>query len=485
MSEIRPVPPRRWTSFSLRTLLLAVTLVSVVCAIAVRYSAQHRLAREWTRRGGVVTYHPPLFSLPDRIGWYLRDVRSVELSRRPIDVGDFEAMQRLPRLEGVFLGRCELTDPIVRELGRCRRLKKLALWHSTLHDAQVAELADLRELEVLDIHGSRTTEACLETLERLPALRALKFDFPLSDAGLARLAAMPVVAPLPFNLQDVTDVGLRDLEQLDWSRRTIKSFRSSAATDAGLRRMFDKLPPRAFARCSYELTGEQLTPTCLRAIPYEVASRVSLQDTKISLRDLAERTAGLGVQLNVGRGAGIYRGPYLPFEQFSSPDAFSVSPAGDWLQTSTPHLASIRYLSLDGAEDLPVRDTLRKYTSLRHVYTSGELPEGVFEELAELPELETLYVSWNGGVQPRPLAPLVRARKLRRITFTATPFSAEEIRPLGDITSLVELDLHACRFERSVLEAFPNYGQLRGVYSPSTGPTRNTTEPIGGRATSQ
>ena len=466
----------RWSRFSLRSLMLAVTLVAVATALYVRFAPQWRLAREWTARGGKVTFHDSLFGLPIPSVPGLRDVRSVDLSRHPITENDLAAMSQLPRLESLYLARCGLTSETLGRLGRLRHLKRLALWGTTLHDEQVTALGQLQDLEVLDIHETKVTEACLETLHRLPSLKMLKFDAALSDRGIKWLTKMNIQPFDEWKLRDVSDTGLRDLEAWDLTNAKLSQLATTTATDDGILRLCRQLRPSTFNGCRLSLGGRQFTPRCLEGIPWTEVSGVLLDGTSVGVSDVAKRIGTQIVQLDVGHAVVVHRGVCRPFNRKDSPCWIATLPQGDWLDESATWMPTVQYLSLYKAPTLPVRGVLRRYSSIRHVSTYGPLPADFVEELSHLPQLESLEIAWNEGVEPQPLEPLKQLQNLKRLRFTATPFSAEQIRVLGELPALRELELHSCHFDRDVIEAFPNFRQLSVRMSRASKPNDQIEE---------
>ena len=98
-AETKTEPRRRWRfQFSLRTLLIFVTLVAVMCACIRMFFHQYFIVRQIKELGGYVHY--------DTSNTY---VVYVEFDK-PVKNKDLKLLQDLPHLEYVFLRNPDITD---------------------------------------------------------------------------------------------------------------------------------------------------------------------------------------------------------------------------------------------------------------------------------------------------------------------------------------------------------------------------------------
>lgn len=215
-----PRPERRRLQFSLRTLLIFVTLVCITMSWLgvklARVMRQREAVAAIEARGGYVTYDYEVDALPAE--WtaptWLR--------------GLFDDVY----VSHVILsGNCDNDD--ISRLAKLTSLETLDFDHSQLTDAGLAHLSGLADLQVLSLADTQVTDAGLAHLERLANLWLLSLnDTPVTDAGLKHLDGLTNLTTLYLWGTGVTDAGLEHLKGM--TNLQLLSLDDTQVTDAGL-----------------------------------------------------------------------------------------------------------------------------------------------------------------------------------------------------------------------------------------------------------
>ncbi len=184
-------PRRRWLQFSLRTLLIAMTLFALWLGVKVHRVRQQKAAvaaLEASDSGNSVCYDYQF----DRAGkmipdasppgpaWfrrligedYLRSVRWVRLGQ-PTDA-DLAQLECLPRLQVLIFRGPLVTDEGLSHLKGLSGMKELTVDNLGMTDAGMAHLKGLHDLERLSLYECRVSDAGLVHLEHLKNLTALR-----------------------------------------------------------------------------------------------------------------------------------------------------------------------------------------------------------------------------------------------------------------------------------------------------------------------
>jgi hypothetical protein len=207
-SEAQPSRPRRrMLRYSLRSLLVAVTVLCVALGFWVNGAQRQRQAvADITAAGGVVRYD---FEYHGQATW------------RAVD-GELPGPDWLCRLLGVDLFdnvtyaelTYDATDDTVAHVGGLERLQELHLGNSQVGDAGVAHLSGLTRLEVLWLYDTQVTDTGLALLRDLRSLQVLELDgAQVSDAGLEHLTGLNRLQVLSLEDTQVTDAGVQRLQQ--------------------------------------------------------------------------------------------------------------------------------------------------------------------------------------------------------------------------------------------------------------------------------
>ncbi len=216
-------PKLRWFQYSLRTLLVVVTLCALLCswlAVAMRQARRERqAAAAFEELGGQASWYEP----PDGTRWlrsrlgdhFLGSIHSVNLANSKITGAGLENLKVLDQLQNLDLYGTQVTDAGLENL-KGHRLRNL----------------DLRETKV--------TDAGLESLKGLNLLSNLRLGTQVTDAGLENLKGLTELHTLGLNKTQVTDAGLEHLQGLD--RLRYLDLRDTKVTDAGVMKLQQALP---------------------------------------------------------------------------------------------------------------------------------------------------------------------------------------------------------------------------------------------------
>jgi hypothetical protein len=183
-------PRRRWFSFSLRTLLVFVTLAGCGFGwfgLKVQEARRQQAAVAATERLGCDVGYDYQFdsqgdfvpnqTLPGPV--WLHSLLGDDFFRKVYSVRGFYFFRRKDR---PFI---DADLELVKEL---TTLKVLYLWGTKVSDAGLANLQGLTRLEELDLRCPHVSDAGLDYLKGLTQLKELRlYDTQVSDGGVAKL----------------------------------------------------------------------------------------------------------------------------------------------------------------------------------------------------------------------------------------------------------------------------------------------------------
>ena len=295
MDQVLPTLPRkrRWYQFSLRTLSIAVVVVSVALGLfAIRLQRARKQAAavaliekaegsvcydyevkrdrdgSWLWVDGSRSPIPAAF-LPWPGRDFFHDVKVADLrddgEPSAADVrGAVRAMAELPQLEQIvvaFDSNWALEGTDLRAIAECQRLTELSLWGDAVSDDSLQAISQIAGLRVLELSYTRVTDRGLGQLRALghleqlglsgleitgeevswpPSLKKIDLsDSAISSSGLATLADCRYLEQLNLMDTHVTDAGLAHLSSLPKLRRL--SLDRTPITDDGLAHL-GKLP---------------------------------------------------------------------------------------------------------------------------------------------------------------------------------------------------------------------------------------------------
>ncbi len=248
--------------FSIRSLMLFVAVVAVVCSwfsVRMQQARKQREAVEVIEKaGGGVTYESlEGSSVPEWVRTLLGDDFFVDVhvvwggyrlanlnSRLPLmDLDGRRAFMesRPPRVlsnEPVFGGN---ETPYFKGL---TNLQTLFLDGSQITDAGLKHLEGLTKVTELYLNHTEITDAGLEHLEGLTTLRRLDLiETQVTDAGLEHLEGLTNLEWLYLSDTQITDAGLAGLEHLEGLTNLERlDFRRPQVTDQGVKRLQEALP---------------------------------------------------------------------------------------------------------------------------------------------------------------------------------------------------------------------------------------------------
>jgi hypothetical protein len=203
---------RRWYQYSLRTLLIIVTLFAVACswfAVKMQQAKRQREAvEEILRLGGILLYDYETFEFAG----------SVHISGSPTIVNEPSTPLWLRNLLGRDFFYNVITVLVYSEDGldyvdNLTQIENLYLIGS-ITDANLSHLGLLTKLQTLYLYDSPITDAGLANLEGLPNLKLLDIhSIPITDAGLAHLKRFTKLQTLHLHKTKVTNAGIQDLQK--------------------------------------------------------------------------------------------------------------------------------------------------------------------------------------------------------------------------------------------------------------------------------
>jgi hypothetical protein len=179
-----PKPTRLRFQFSLRTLLVLITLSAVLCSSVAVGVKMRQVNREREVEATVKRWHGQVvWSEPSGPTWLLSLLGGD-------CVGHIETVSiGYPHVYDSILGvQTPITDAGLEQLKGLSRLRKLRLDENRITDARLEQLKDLGQLEELSLCGNPITDAGLEQLRSLGRLQQLLLiETKCTDAGIKEL----------------------------------------------------------------------------------------------------------------------------------------------------------------------------------------------------------------------------------------------------------------------------------------------------------
>ena len=171
-----PKHRRRWLQFSLRTMLIVVTVFCIWMAIATKQARDQRQAVEMILEvGGRVKYdHENDQSGPPGPEWlrrligdeYFFSVTSVDLTGLDISDDSLAAVKRFTDLGWLHLNNTQITDAGLVHLKGLTNLQTLFLGNTQISDAGLEHLKGLTNIGLLYLRNSRVTEEGVKKIQR-------------------------------------------------------------------------------------------------------------------------------------------------------------------------------------------------------------------------------------------------------------------------------------------------------------------------------
>ena len=229
----KPKPKRRWHQYSLRTLMICVTLFAIACswfAVKMQQAKRQREAVEAIRKtkNGYVVYDDPsrqtLFQnqQPSSQGWlsnllgedFLYNV--IRANCEDVDLGTLH-LEYLPNLQRLVIDNSQGQDGGLEILEKLPQLQSLHIsGGKNITDASLVYFKGLTQLKELDLLDTKITDAGLERLKPLPQLEALNIgNAKITDAGLIQIRGMKHLKRLDLFGTKISDAGLAHLKDLN------------------------------------------------------------------------------------------------------------------------------------------------------------------------------------------------------------------------------------------------------------------------------
>jgi len=223
---------RRWFRYSLRTMLVAVTLLCVWLGAVVNPARRQRQTveklRESTGRAFIrYDYEDRGSTNPRAPDWlrrllgddYFHDVVSLTWLHFHADEVTPDDLVDLPKLRDLTLREMPITDEGLQKLARLRRLESLCIDTGNSRDITdhgLEHLSSLIELENLTVRSIQITGEGLRPLTALKKLRSLSLrSDSISLRGLEIVVQFTNLDSLRISSNNLTDEGLRALAKLE------------------------------------------------------------------------------------------------------------------------------------------------------------------------------------------------------------------------------------------------------------------------------
>ena len=288
-------PRRRWLSFSIRTLLVAMLIFASLFAWlgkhVIRTRAERPVVAQIQAAGGNAYYDYQLgfeFINPSNAPTGSELVRAVlgddiyatvnaVLFYNPTTDADITDLHKLANLLDVSISGPGITDKSIDDLLRINKLRSLNLSDTSITPDGLSRLSASKTLQHLTLYGATVTDAHLQTLPSFSNLQFLQvIRAPVSDAGIKPLGAIKRLRQLDiFTANAVTDDSFPALENLT-NLEQLKVLQTSI-TDASLRSI-----SRISSLRSLQLDGHPITDDGLGHLhSLNQLEWLTLRDTKI------------------------------------------------------------------------------------------------------------------------------------------------------------------------------------------------------------
>jgi hypothetical protein len=251
-----PKSKRRWYQYSLRTLMILVTLFAVACswfAVKLGQAKRQREAVEaLIKLGAFVGYDSELnsdgFMLirgvktpgPEWLRKVLgddffktvtyvnltgsdvtTDMRGIlvahgSISHPSLEVtkAGLEQLEVLKQLRTLRLSKTQITDAELEHLIELKQLRVLFLDETNITDTGLKILKGLKQLQYLYLDGTHVTDDGLEQLKKLNKLQNLELgNTKITDAGMVHLKGLKQLQILWLDNTQITDAGVKDLQK--------------------------------------------------------------------------------------------------------------------------------------------------------------------------------------------------------------------------------------------------------------------------------
>ena len=229
MSAFQSINPKRklrWYQFSLRSLLVFVTIFAIACSWFAVKMEQARKQKEAAvalrKKGASILYDYQLEVSKEVVFQSLQGEMQEPISPRP-------------GLMRTVLGDDIFVNVVVVDFSGSTPWAQVRIGNpaSKVTDADLESLRYLKRLQTLDLDGTSVTDVGLESVEALYQLQHLSLrNTRITDAGLKKLNGMKGLVRIDLSGTKVTNTGLQHLKGLE--RLKALYLEDTQITDAGL-----------------------------------------------------------------------------------------------------------------------------------------------------------------------------------------------------------------------------------------------------------
>ena len=430
---------KRWFRFSLATLLVVFTALSIWLGWQSYLARRQKAAIDViVAAEGIAIFDDdsrisdtqpanasssPVTRMRKSIGEdFFREVKIVDFAtnngrrrdtKKPKVTDDSLAhLSGLTDLETLELGHNEtVNDEALRHLSGLRNLKTLYLYHTPVRGTGLLHLVGLPKLASLSMSRASLTDEGLEHIGKMSRLKWLRLDHThITDAGIAHLAGLNNLEDLSLAYTDVTDACLVELEALTGLKSL--GLMQSNITAAGAERIRQALP-----NCEMWMTfGFGKTPRNLELIP---------DDRPLSESELNARFKTLGIDGHVRSDSSQ---PGSPITTLYLGEVTLSDRVGLRLMARLPML---KQLAIRGA--LFGDEFLKGLVGLKHLdyleLSDTRVSESGLEPLSQITSLSELGLS-NNRFTDSVVPTLSRLTSLKRLGVEDTRISDEGIKRL-------------------------------------------------------
>jgi hypothetical protein len=275
-------PKRRWFRFSLRALLVLVTVLCVWLGVKVNVARRQKEAvAAILRAGGTVCYDCQFIPKSNPSGLPLLDYRFDRdaQSSAPawlrfligddcfrtvtavyfndphpnITKADIDQIAKLPAVKQFVFGRIDhewnVADSDFAALGQLDQLEVMELDGTRVTGTMLAQLHSLDKLTVVFISNADLDDVAMEQIGRMINLKCLWLGGTrITDNGIKQLQKLTTLKQLILNETSITDAGLKQLTQLNQLAELYLPYQS--VSPRGVRELQISLPNATIRRSS-------------------------------------------------------------------------------------------------------------------------------------------------------------------------------------------------------------------------------------------
>ncbi len=252
---------RRWFRFSLRTMLVAITLFCIWLGVTASRANRQRKAVETIRSYGAYVRYD--YEMADN-GWevrrdnplppgpvWLRNLIGIDYFATAVnvcldhgnDVNDdsISALVELSQVRRIDIEGANVTDAVMAKLKGLKQLRDLFVNKSSVTESGWEFLEHLTRLKSLALYGSNVGDSTLIHIEGLTELTSLTLiDTQITDAGVSHLKSLSQLEYLELHDPLITDASLQHLKELTSLKQL--DIRGTKITSDGINELKRALP---------------------------------------------------------------------------------------------------------------------------------------------------------------------------------------------------------------------------------------------------